>query len=231
MIGNIIIGAAADFDSSTYAKKDFSAYKYYADYDNEGSIGEWTVSDVSTSTGSDDEHGLYAKMVIDSSKSGNRNAYLDLGNKIEDLTDYTIETDVALSTGNVNERSSSQFLFLDTDAVISGAADTFTDNYIMKLHTDTFLSADPATATTWYVNDTENKITLEKNSWYHIKAYVNVTGGTTALTITDAEGEEVCSTDISNHGNGVLGRIYALLGRGSGALSIDNIKVYEGSSG
>ena len=137
----------------------------------------------------------FLKFAQDSS-SGNRGGKAaDFGITAEQSS-YIVEMDVALTSGNVVNRSQSQLVLTSTDSTTDkannngGMADA--DAYILKLDTTK--------------NTTGQLQTLK----------VVATNGDTVLGTVD---------NVAFTGNGTPKGFYVLSGRGSGVTQIDNIKV------
>lgn len=168
----------------------------------------------------------FLKFAQDSS-SGNR------GGKAADFgitagqSSYIVEMDVALTSGNVVNRSQSQLVLTSTDSTTDkannngGMADA--DAYILKL--DTTKNTTGQLQTDWYINGTQNKLTIPSGTWVHLQVEVNVTAKT--LKVVATNGDTVLGTvdNVAFTGNGTPKGFYVLSGRGSGVTQIDNIKV------
>ena len=168
----------------------------------------------------------FLKFAQDSS-SGNR------GGKAADFgitagqSSYIVEMDVALTSGNVANRSQSQLVLTSTDSTTDkannngGMADA--DAYILKL--DTTKNTTGQLQTDWYINGTQNKLTIPSGTWVHLQVEVNVTAKT--LKVVATNGDTVLGTvdNVAFTGNGTPKGFYVLSGRGSGVTQIDNIKV------
>ena len=168
----------------------------------------------------------FLKFAQDSS-SGNRGGKAaDFGITAEQSS-YIVEMDVALTSGNVANRSQSQLVLTSTDSTTDkannngGMADA--DAYILKL--DTTQNTTGQLQTDWYINGTQNKLTIPSGTWVHLQVEVNVTAKT--LKVVATNGDTVLGTvdNVAFTGNGTPKGFYVLSGRGSGVTQIDNIKV------
>ena len=166
----------------------------------------------------------YFQLGQDSSHSGNRAATSTDFTGVSDLTNYVVEFDLAIRSGNVANRSMSQFVLTSTDT--SGATSGNNsgvdsgDNYILKLATG-------PSSTTWTVNDSDKTVELAADTWVHVTVVVNATTNQANVTIeSEGASEPLCNYDVNFNGQGILKGIYILSGRGNGLTKVDNIKVY-----
>ena len=225
-ISGIMVGFAADFDPDNYVEADYGQYLYYEDYDNVGSTNAWKAQNTQAgiSTESDESHGKYASLKVASAASGNRYAYNKFTDISSDLSKYTVEMDVALTGGDRDDRSQSAFAILDQSSAMTGYA----DNYLVKMTTNKYSAATPSTRYTWYINDDTTGVEIPTGEWVHLKAYVDVSAGKVTFNITK-DGTSLYSKSTAYSGTGLVGGIFAQLGRQNGATAIDNIKVYNGT--
>ena len=140
---------------------------------------------------------------------------------------YIVEMDVALTSGNVVNRSQSQLVLTSTDSTTDKASNNLgmadADAYILKL--DTTQNTTGQLQTDWYINGTQNKLTIPSGTWVHLQVEVNVTAKT--LKVVATNGDTVLGTvdNVAFTGNGTPKGFYVLSGRRSGVTLIDNIKV------
>ena len=203
-------------------------YLYTQDYE---SVTDITTLFASTSMAGgislgteNDNH--FLKFAQDSS-SGNRGGKAtDFGITAEQSS-YIVEMDVALTSGNVVNRSQSQLVLTSTDSTTDNASNNGgmedSDAYILKL--DTTKNSTGQLQTDWYINGTQNKLTIPSGTWVHLQVEVNVTAKT--LKVVATNGNTVLGTvdNVAFTGNGTPKGFYVLSGRGSGVTQIDNIKV------
>ncbi|MCI9080015.1 MAG: family 43 glycosylhydrolase [Lachnospiraceae bacterium] len=213
-------------------------YVYYEDYNKSYDLnGKWITGRGASGTigNNGDDYKNYANIAADSSVAVNGSASTDFGTAVTELGNYVIELDVALRSGNVAQRSMSEFVITGTDcnAEVTDIAQSVTSGYILKLATKALEGeAGKGTANTedWYINGSETKITLplvnKEPQWIHIKAVVNKADGKAVITITDKD-KELYTGQTAVNGKGSLKGLYVMAGRGNGLVKIDNIAVYK----
>lgn len=213
-------------------------YVYYENYNKSYDLtGKWTIGRGAAGTigNNGDDYKNYANIASDLSVTVNGSASTDFGADVAGLGNYIIELDVALRSGNVAQRSMSEFVITGTDcnAEVKDAAQSVTSGYILKLATKALEGeAGKGTANTedWYINGSETKITLplanKEPQWVHIKAIVNKADGKAAITITDKD-KEIYTGQVTINGSGSLKGLYIMTGRGNGLVKVDNIAVYK----
>lgn len=213
-------------------------YVYYENYNKSYDLtGKWTIGRGAAGTigNNGDDYKNYANIASDLSVAVNGSASTDFGADVAGLGNYIIELDVALRSGNVAQRSMSEFVITGTDcnAEVKDAAQSVTSGYILKLATKALEGeAGKGTANTedWYINGSETKITLplanKEPQWVHIKAIVNKADGKAAITITDKD-KEIYTGQVTINGSGSLKGLYIMTGRGNGLVKVDNIAVYK----
>ncbi len=210
--------------------EDTSGYAYYQSYSSVSNIAnEWISDSAQTSitlANDGDAHGNYMKYVS-GGDSGNRGAYTTFPSAGQLTKGYCIETDVKLTSGNVADRSVSQFVIAGTDmAYASGGINAgIATGYILKL--STVMPTTNTKSTTWYVNDSKKTVTIPEDTWIHIKTIVDADGDVQA---TISYGSTTVIIDTEVNGSGVLKGLYLLRGRGTGTASVDNIKVKTDST-
>ena len=213
-------------------------YVYYENYNKSYDLtGKWTIGRGAAGTigNNGDDYKNYANIASDLSVAVNGSASTDFGADVAGLGNYIIELDVALRSGNVAQRSMSEFVITGTDcnAEVKDAAQSVTSGYILKLATKALEGeAGKGTANTedWYINGSETKITLplanKEPQWVHIKAIVNKADGKAAITIKDKD-KEIYTGQVTINGSGSLKGLYVMTGRGNGLVKVDNIAVYK----
>ncbi len=213
-------------------------YVYYENYNKSYDLtGKWTIGRGAAGTigNNGDDYKNYANIASDLSVTVNGSASTDFGADVAGLGNYIIELDVALRSGNVAQRSMSEFVITGTDcnAEVKDAAQSVTSGYILKLATKALEGeAGKGTANTedWYINGSETKITLplanKEPQWVHIKAIVNKADGKAAITIKDKD-KEIYTGQVTINGSGSLKGLYVMTGRGNGLVKVDNIAVYK----
>ena len=206
-----------------------SDYVYYEDYSK---ITTSTIKDVWSSgsaqnsitlTENDEVYGNYMTFTQLASDSGNRSAISSFGTEVQGLDNYTIETDISIRSGNVNNRSQSQFVITGTDTdVNAGSNGISSKGYILSLATNIYNGSN---GTEWYLNgDTKNPITIPADQWVHIKATVDKNKKVVMVDILK-DGKSLYSGTVCINGTGTLSGLYVLSGRGNGLTKIDNTTV------
>ncbi|MCC8167849.1 MAG: family 43 glycosylhydrolase [Clostridiales bacterium] len=215
---------------------DTSGYVYYEDFQSlagqTGSGTNFTSANASSNLNvvADDYVDWYLEFA-NNGAGGNRGAYALFDEAVQKLTTYTVEVDTALTAGVMAQRSISEFVILGTDSSSYTGNNAITSGYILKLHneppsTTAAGTSDYSLQTTWYINDTDETVTIPVGTWVHIQADVDVEEGIAEITITNRETEEVLYTGtVDVNGDGVLGGLYLLTGRGVGKTLVDNISV------
>lgn len=205
------------------------------DYESVGAT-DWTCTNGNaTLVTGDPTYGKYAQCTP--SGSGNRAISKSVtfssdpsGYTTSGLTTagYNIEFDFVLVGGNVVARSSSIFR-------INTSGDP-----IFTLSQPSLAAEGPnagigegkngTAVTTWYINDltnaTEETVTLDGSTWYHLKLVVTATSA--AYTITNNS-----TSALVKSGSKTIASITKItgfggqVGRGSGKLNFDNLDIYE----
>lgn len=144
---------------------------------------------------------------------------------------YNIEFDMQLRSGNVSNRSVSQFLI--SSSVINPANNTAYDG------TDYFFSLSQPTRNgnsydnTWFINDlsntTDQTVTIDNSKWYHY-AFV-VTAASVSYSITEVGKKEPAATGSKAvEEMPTIASFFTLIGRGGGLLNFDNLDIYDYSN-
>lgn len=196
----------------------------------------------------DATYGNYAQCTP--SGSGNRSSYKSVtfgyeagsGYTTADMATagYNIELDFALAGGNIVERSQSQFIVPTTGPNLATNATYTGTDYIFSLSQPSLaatganegkVGGNTGTAVTaWFINDLANTsgstIELDGGTWYHLKLVV--TASSVAYTITNnSTSEAVTSGSKTVTALPTITGFFGLLGRGSGAISFDNLEIYD----
>jgi len=167
--------------------------------------------------------------------SGNRNAYKSVTYAFEpdgfttpdmSVAGYNIEFDFQMASGNVADRSQSQF-FVPTTGPNLATNTTYTgSDYIFSLTQAQLTSANRNEK--WYINDPTNTttetVTLGASTWYHVKMVV--TAASVVTTITNGTTTIATATKSVTALPTIKG-FWALLGRGNGNLLFDNLDIYD----
>lgn len=162
----------------------------------------------------------------DAGHSGNRGALSADFTGVSEEKEYIVELDLMIRSGNVADRSQSQFVLtgIDSDVAYDNNGGLGADaNYILKLSTG-------QSSKVWTINDTDKTVTLPDDQWVHVTAGVNAVTGKVAVEITqttDGETVSLCNYEVPIKGAGILKGIYILSGRGNGLTKLDDIKVYK----
>ncbi len=137
---------------------------------------------------------------------------------------YVIEADLAITSGNVVNRSASQFALVTSSVSdLVGNNNGITDNYLLKLSTKTNANG---SCTTYLINDSSEEVEIPANTWVHITLVVNSNSNTVSLTISNGDTNLYSgNVAISGSQTRVTG-MYILSGRGNGLTKVDNIKIY-----
>lgn len=224
------------YPATTYAqtKKILASQNYES-----ATEADWTSPNgtISFKTG-DATYGNYVQ--ISPSGNGNRSAYKSVeysatpdGYTSEDMTNegYVIEFDALLKSGNVKDRSVSQFVVPTTGPNLATNSSYSGSDYIFSLSQPTRDAN--SFSTTWYVNDLANTtgttVTLANNQWYHYKLVVTTTG----IDYTIIDGTTTLAEGTLSKESETLPQIkgfWTLLGRGYGSFQFDNMSIYEYSS-
>ncbi len=216
---------------------DTTGYLYYENYNTligkTGNATGWISGRVSGSLSvkTDDEHKGYLNFAV-GGDAGNRGAYTLFDEKAQVSGEYVIELDTSLTAGVLTQRSVSEFSILGTDATDYKGDNAVSSGYILKLKNEppagTAANQNNYTnQTKWYINDSDETVTIPVGTWVHIKASVNTEDKTVAFTITNNTTNEVIYNGTAEiNGTGTLAGLYLLRGRGVGTASIDNIAVH-----
>lgn len=199
-------------------------FLYRQDYENVGAVTE-VFSSISLAGGmaiATEGDNKFFQLTQDGS-SGNRGAVSADFTGASEVEDYVVELDLAIRSGNVADRSQSQFVLTGLDTVAFSSSNinnglTQNDNYILKLSTG-------PSSTEWTLNDTDKKVTIPANTWVHVTAVVSTESKTVSVIISK-DRDTLCDYNVPLKGNGFLKGIYILSGRGNGLTKIDNIQVY-----
>jgi arabinan endo-1,5-alpha-L-arabinosidase len=201
--------------------EEFSDYVYSQDYEAVD-----TVTDVFASTnmsggisiGTEDSNS-YLQFTQDSQASGNRGGMGNFNEAVQSLEEYVVEFDLAIRSGNVADRSQSQFVLTGTDTTTTVGNNNGTSaGYILKLSTG-------PSSTTWTINDSAETVEIPADTWVHVTAVVSTKNQSVQLEITQDSNVLYKGTTAVN-GTGFLQGMYILSGRGNGVTKVDNIKVY-----
>lgn len=200
---------------------DTSKYVYYEGY-NKTEISAWSSASAASALSiknDGDSHGNYVNFAADTTISGNRGAYSAIDCAVSE--NYTIETDIKITPGNIANRSASQFVITTTGTDATAKNNNgVTAGYLVKL-------AASANSNVYTINDNSKAtVTIASDTWVTVKAVVT-TGNTVALTITDQNGTVLYSGNVTANGSTELDGLYMLRGRGVGAAAVDTIKVSE----
>lgn len=203
---------------------------------------DWTCPNGSAvlNTG-DATYGTYAQCNTNGG-SGNRSCYESVTFGYEAGTGYTtadmgtagynIEFDFCIVSGNVEQRSVSQFVVPTTGPNLATNASYTGTDYIFSLSNSINFELVAAGKSTnknqvWYVNDLTNAttttVTLDEN-WYHIKMVVTATSVVSTISRGD---ETVITVTKTVTALPVITGFWKLLGRGSGKINFDNLEIYD----
>ncbi len=234
-------GTISDITLTAYAVADDSSddndYLYRETYSTlpatTGSSTGWVSANASSSLSvTTDDYTDWYLHFANSGASGNRGAYL-LFNEGASLVSgtYTIEVDTALTAGVLTQRSVSEFAILGTDASGYTGNNGVTSGYILLLKNEPPEGTAANQTNTenqeiWYINGTEEYVTIPAGEWVHISADVDTDAGTAYVVITNRSTDEVYyEGTVTINGSGELMGLYLLNGRGIGTSSVDNILV------
>lgn len=202
-------------------KIDTSMYVYYESYNKSDIADVWASGNASGALSirnDGDSHGNYMNFGS-GTDSGNRGAYSAIDCALSE--NYTIETEVKLTPGNVANRSLAQFAIATTGTdAAAGNNSGITKGYLVKL------SAGP-NSNVYTINDGSETVTIPSDTWVTIKAAVT-TDNKVALTITNqATNAVLYSGNVTANGSAELKGLYLLRGRGAGTASVDTVRVTD----
>lgn len=205
----------------TVLPENYTDFVYSQDYENVTNTGD-VFSSANLANGISigvEGTNKFLQFQQDAGMSGNRGGMGMLNDAVTTMEDYVVELDLAIRSGNVADRSVSQFVLTGTDTTTTAGNNGGTDaGYILKLSTG-------PNSTTWTINDSDQTVELPNDAWVHITAVVSAKTKTVQLQITNQE-TELYKGNVSVNGNGFLNGMYILSGRGDGLTKVDNIKVY-----
>ena len=222
---DLSIGFANDYDPNYNPTAGYLYYEDYSDVTNNNIGNLWISSNAQSNVTVDNDsmHGNYFHFTT-GLDAGNRGAYCNFFTSGENINgNYVIELDTQLQSGNIADRSASQFVITGNDStwdINSGIK----SKYILKLDTQTVTSN--SLTQIWYINDTQEKVIIPYDAWVHIKAKVNTKNKTIDLIITNNDTILYNETVAMTSETGLKG-LYVLRGRGTGFTKVDNIKVKE----
>ena len=141
---------------------------------------------------------------------------------------YNIEFDFRLVGGNVVQRSVSQFTVTTSgDPIFSLSQPSLAAE---GANEGKGAGSTGTAVTTWYLNDltnaTDETVTLDGSTWYHLKLVVTATSA--AYTITNNSNSETVK-----NGSKTIAEITKItgfggqVGRGTGKLNFDNLEIYD----
>ena len=202
-------------------------------YEN-ATASDWTSKNGSISLGTGDAtYGNYSKVNV--SGNGNRTCAKTIsfayeagsGYTTADMTTngYVIEFDMQMSSGNVKDRSVSQFLIGTSAFSVSDNATYTGTDYVFAMSQPTRDAS--SRINNWYINDLNNSgspATIAYNTWYHYKFVVSASS--VAYTISHGETEDATGSLTVTQLPNIKG-FYGLLGRGSGYIYFDNLEIYD----
>ncbi len=141
---------------------------------------------------------------------------------------YNIEFDMVQVSGNVANRSVSQFVVPTSGPNLATNTTYAGTDYIFALSQPQRTAS--STSTTWYINDLTNAtgqtVNLDGSKWYHVKLVV--TAESVGYTITDnATSEQVAQGALAVSSLPTITGFWNLLGRGSGKINFDNLDIYD----
>ena len=222
---DLSIGFANDYDPNYNPTAGYLYYEDYSDVTNNNIGNLWISSNAQSNVTVDNDsmHGNYFHFTT-GLDAGNRGAYCNFFTSGENINgNYVIELDTQLQSGNIANRSASQFVITGNDStwdINSGIK----SKYILKLDTQTVTSN--SLTQIWYINDTQEKVIIPYDAWVHIKVKVNTKNKTIDLIITNNDTVLYNETVAMTSETGLKG-LYVLRGRGTGFTKVDNIKVKE----
>jgi len=227
-VKNIVVGYSANLDLSTYTPLDISKYAYYQDYDNYGAISAWTSNGTISNVYDASLSSNYIRTSVPSGVAGNRSSTCTFSG-VSTLTSYNFSIDACLTQGNTNNRSVSEVALISTDNAYTANSSTSitSTGYIFTLTTPTYTSS-PNNGSIWYVNgNSSSALTIAPGTWVTIRGTVDVNAKTATVTIVNRTTKStIYSKTTAVVGNGLLKGLWVLAGRGTGTMSVDNIKVF-----
>ncbi len=201
---------------------DTCGYAYYANYSNAGGeLSDWVSTNDSSALGisnDGDSYGNYLEFAVNTG-TNSRGAYTTALSDAGVSSNYTVEADIQLTNGS-NQISEFAIMTSGYAWTSSSVNEGIASGYILKLQ------ATAAGATTYYVNDGTDTVTIPAATWVHISVYVAEDGETVTATISyDGATDQTVTTAVN--GSSELAGMYVRRGRYNGRFCVDNIKVYE----
>ena len=204
---------------------------YSQNYESATDASSWTngAGTIELVTG-DATYGKYIHhSMVSTGIAANRSAYTLFGSlNLSDVSQYYIEFDARIASGNVADRSATDLVVMTSDAIIPTTKNIGYDftqnngtnaNYLFRMNA--------ANSQVFTINDSENTITLNASSWYHIKLAVDVETKKVNYTISQAGTTTATGTYTVTTASCLPMGLFILDGRGSGDSKFDNIQIYK----
>ena len=221
-IKNLVIGYADDYDiNNNPADK----YLYYQDYEtvayNSDAVKKiWTSprgqeSFLTIKSDSNDNYGKYLSF-SPTGNNGQRSTYNQFNYNGAMPNNYTIELDTQLKIGS-NDRET-QLAIVGTDRTTTNNI-SLTEGYILMLSA--------TKGNVWSINNDDTKtVTIPADAWIHIKVAVSEDSKKAKVTILNGN-TRLYNGTVDIHSTGTLYGLYAVAGRTTTTICLDNVKVYE----
>ena len=203
---------------------DASVYYYYQNYEDATDASSWEAPNLApTLVTGDATYGKYIKHSTGSNNSRSTYTYFYSSNDFYQNNSYTLEFDMAIGYGTVNNSQSHSLGIFPESWSIPGNNYGYSGNYLFKL------VQNEAKADGYKINDTDTKVNLGQGTWNHYKLEINGDNGTVKYTIQNGGSTIDNGSGTLTLGDGVSYKakgLYFLDARYYGTGSFDNFKIY-----
>ena len=203
---------------------------YSQDYESETDASSWTNGDgvLELVTG-DNSHGKYIHH--NTRTTNNRSAYTLFNCNLTDQSKYVLEFDAAIQVGNVENRSTTDFVVMTQGAVIPTTKNIGFDyngsgcnnsgaGYLLRLQA--------AQSQEFTINESTSTVSLSASTWYHYKIVVDTLQRKADYSITSGSNVLASGTFTIPDGTSYYPQgIFILDGRGAGDSKFDNISIKQ----
>ena len=205
---------------------------YSEDYEDEVDASKWTNSADAflNLVNGDATYGKYIHHgMAGINKAANRSAYTLFGTDLSSVKKYNIELDVSLKSGNVVDRSGTDFVIMSKGAIIPTGVNAgygYNANKCNAPGTNYLFRMTAANSQKFTINDSVNlDISAE---WMHVVIMVDTDSRIANYYLT--RGETTLATGNFSIPKGTSCEAYGLFildGRGTGESKFDNIRIYR----
>lgn len=205
---------------------------YSEDYEDEVDASKWTngADAFLNLVNGDATYGKYIHHgMTGTNKAANRSAYTLFGTDLSSVMKYNIELDVSLKSGNVADRSNTDFVIMSKGAIIPTGVNVGYGYNASKCNapgTNYLFRMTAANSQTFTINESVNlDISAE---WIHVVIMVDTDSRTANYYLT--RGETTVATGNFSIPEGTSCEAYGLFildGRGVGESKFDNIHIYR----